>query len=242
MITEPELEETGEPASGPYAAPDASSDVVEPAAPRERRSRRGLLWALGGAVAASVVWAGGLYAYGDRAAAPEQAYRLPEKLCEEFRPTALGKAVPGLSDGRGTRSEEGRGTLEWGVCALAGKSEKTPSGEWLLYTIELVVERHTEIDPAVEFGLGVPAGNVGQTSTVSGLGEKAFFTDAGAGRQPVLRVVDHEAVFTLRMDASSMTGDGAHSLEVVTDNVDYEAVKYAMIEDVRKLMDTLREK
>ncbi|MEV7615992.1 hypothetical protein [Streptomyces sp. NPDC089799] len=199
-----------------------------------------MLWALGGVLAASAVWAGGLYAYGDELAAPQQAYRLPETLCKDFRPAALSRTVPGLRDFGEARGEQAQETLDWVVCETTGESEPTPSGDRVRYVLRVEAERHKKTDPAVEFGLGIPVLDVSGNSTVSGLGDKAILNTTPAGREPVLRVVDHEAVFTIRMTALSLDERGSPAGDVVTDNVDYDEVKYAMIEDMRKLMDATR--
>lgn len=80
MISEPEM--VGDVSAWPEAETATSED--RPVAPH---SHRPWLWAVGGAVAASVVWAGGLSAYGVQDVVDTRGYRVGEGLCE--RPSWL---------------------------------------------------------------------------------------------------------------------------------------------------------
>ncbi|QES49921.1 hypothetical protein DEJ50_20930 [Streptomyces venezuelae] len=236
MITDPELDAAWEQERAPEAP-----DVVEPAAPRERRRYPGWLWALGGVLAASTVWAGGLYAYGDELAAPDVAYEAPEKLCDRFKASALTAAVPGLQTGQAAR--ESNAALDWAVCVLAVRGVETGAGDRIRYHGAAEIEVHRKVDPGVEFGLGGPGWRFAgwEAATVSGLGERAVMYTDQAGRMPALQVVDGGAVLTLWLSgADRVDKNGVPTGEVVTDTLDYEAVKYALIEDMRKLMAAAR--
>ncbi|MER5932869.1 hypothetical protein [Streptomyces sp. NPDC002054] len=239
MITDPELDDAWESAAAPEAP--AAPEVVEPAAPRDRRRYPGWLWALGGVLAASAVWAGGLYAYGDELAAPDVAYEAPERLCDTFKASALTAALPGLQTGQAAR--ESNAALDWAVCVFSVRGKETESGDRIRYHGAAEIEVHRKADPGVEFGLSGPGKRFAgmESATVSGLGERAVMYTDQAGRMPALQVLDGGAVLTLWLSgADRLDKNGAPTNEVITDTLDYEAVKYALIEDMRKLMDAVR--
>ncbi|MCC0096256.1 hypothetical protein K7B10_15970 [Streptomyces flavotricini] len=228
MIGEPELEGEWDTHRTPTAA-------EEPGFPRERVGgpRRAWLWALGGAVVASAVWAGFLVAQ-DRFSSdgPRIAYRHVEDLCEGRPMAALAKTE--VKPGSGLPGHGEHPALDWSYCTYHGEyTEK----EAVYYQVQVLVELHKKTDPRAEFGTGAGtgrdlfAGVDGPAEQVSGLpGRAEFHSMAGGGRHR-LQVLDGGAVFTLHVQ---WFGPGAGS------EPDTDAIKAAMVEDMRALMASLR--
>ncbi|RST06136.1 hypothetical protein EF910_10420 [Streptomyces sp. WAC07149] len=228
MISEPELD-------GNWAGASPAELAGPPARPggREARGRAPWLWALGGALLASAVWAGVLVVQErDAAAGPPLAYRHSEQLCGEVPLKAVGAAMGGLGVGMPSHGEGP--ALDWSHCFSIGGKEGSP----LTYDAQVMVELHKKTDPEAEFGAG-PDLNVNLRSAsvvpeqVPGLGERAVFSGQEAG--PRLQVLDGGAVFTIRI----MWWSGQDGKEP---DVDETALKAAMVEDMRVLMDRLRRK
>ncbi|MFE6841402.1 hypothetical protein [Streptomyces sp. NPDC057686] len=225
MISEPELE--GEWDAGPPAAP-----AQEPDAPRERvrGPRTAWLWGLGGAVAASAVWAGVLVAQDRFADAPRIAYRHTEDLCK-VPLTAVSASTVQLS-GDYARHEE-HPALDWAYCAHGA-----PYTEGRLsYEAEVLVRLHKKADPRPEFGAG-PTGlggrgamatSGGEVEQVPGLGERALLISRVGGSR--LEVLDGGAVFSITVQWYGGPD---------TADPDEDAVQAAMVEDMRNLMTALR--
>ncbi|MGW8950179.1 hypothetical protein [Streptomyces sp. NPDC055709] len=242
MISEPELvggtvvpaPRTGDVVAGGTG----SSDGPPPTAPA--RSRRPWLWALGGAVAASAVWAGGLYAYEHRAA-DLGGYRVSRNLCLDAEFTALGGALGSKNKKEITTSVAENVTLDRSYCdfQLGRKSDG------LDYAVSITYKLHKETDPEAEFdALHLPAagdGDLRRAERVEGLGERAYVL-VPAEEFPVLELVvlDGRAVF--RVDVSFPYDDttiengeerqrGVQALLSLKDHV---------MADTKALMDVLR--
>ncbi|WP_405978904.1 hypothetical protein [Streptomyces sp. NBC_00158] len=228
MISEPELE--GEWAD---ASPAELAGPQERPGGREGRGRAPWLWALGGAVLASAVWAGVLVAQERHAAAgPPIAYRHSEQLCTETPLKAVGAVTGNLGVGMPSHGESP--ALDWSHCFSTGGREDRP----FTHDAQVQVELHKKTDPEAEFGHG-PGINLNLRSPsvepqlVPGLGERAVFT--GEDSAPRLQVLDGGAVLTIRVEWwPGEDGKGG--------DLDENAVKAAMIEDMRALMARLREK
>ncbi|MEV7446440.1 hypothetical protein AB0O22_35740 [Streptomyces sp. NPDC091204] len=227
MITEPELD-------GEWDTAQAA-EVAEPLAPRERAAAataRPWLWALGGVVAASAVWAGGLYALGDRLAAPPLSYRATKNLCADFRAEAL-SGITGDLHKRPVNKEVGHPAVDAATCVM-NNSPDYP-GDFFVYVGTAL---HKKADPSTEFG--VPSvddlANVGdqRTEELPDLGERAVMT-AWAGDQGLnLKVLDGGAVFNIRVFATTFAEkDGRPA-------TDANAVQAAMVQDMRELMAALK--
>lgn len=225
MITEPELD--GEWDGGRPAG------TVEADAPREpgRGRARPWWWALGGALTASALWAASLAAQNRFADAPPRlAYRFAENVCTEAPMTALSDALAKLE-----RDAPGSGegpALDWSYCSYSSDW----SGEGMAFNVQLLVELHKKTDPQAEFAAGpglTPLVSRGddQVESVPGLGERAVLAESARGLGPRLQVLDGGAVFTLSVE---WWGDDGEA------EPDQVAMKAAMIEDVRRLMATLR--
>ncbi len=226
MISEPELE--GDWDSGRPAAP-----AQEPDAPRERvrGPRTAWLWALGGAVVASAVWAGALVAQ-DRFAAtvPRISYRHAEDLCK-VKLTAVSAATVQLTGDYARHGEHP--ALDWAYCVHGGRFAEGH----MSYGAEVAVALHKKTDPRTEFGadpaglrgIGGMASSGGEVEQVPGLGERALLTRRVGGSR--LQVLDGGAVFTITVEWFG---------EQDEPDPDEDAVQAAMIEDMRALMTALR--
>ncbi|MEU9165197.1 hypothetical protein AB0D29_33590 [Streptomyces sp. NPDC048424] len=227
MITDPELD--GEWDTAERAEP------AEPLAPRERAAAaaaRPWLWALGGVVVASAVWAGGLYALGDRLAAPTVAYRATKNLCADFKAQSL-SGITGDLRKRPVNKEVSHPAVDAAACVMNNVPDSP--GDFYVY---VNTELHKKADPATEFD--VPSvddlANVGdlRTEEVPDLGERAVMT-SWAGEQGLnLKVLDGGAVFNLRVFATTFSEKGGRPA------TDSNAVQAAMVQDVRELMAALR--
>ncbi|MFD6970232.1 hypothetical protein [Streptomyces sp. NPDC059949] len=226
MITDPELdaEWTTEPAREP----------AEQLAPRERSTGRARpwLWALGGVVVASALWAGGLYAFGDRPAAPPISYRAAKNLCEDFRAQALSQITGELHKARPRSQENSHPAVDAAVCEL-NNVEGTPD-----FTVIMHVSLHKKTDPSVEFDVpplkAVAVHGALPTQAVPGLGERAVLTVAPNWPAVWLEVLDGGAVFTVEVFAPSYE---ARNDRPATDST---AIQSAVIEDMRDLMAALK--
>ncbi|MGW7333561.1 hypothetical protein ACWGIU_34160 [Streptomyces sp. NPDC054840] len=242
MIGEPELD--GE--WGPAAAPPAEVVEREPGrSPVRARSRPALWWwVVAAVVATSALWAGGLYAFGDRMARPEIRYRLTDDLCDQFKAPTLEGLLGGLPNAApeaGSRHP----ALDWAACSR-GSDRPASSGT---FDTRATVELHKKTDPAVEFALDTPAGRMyvydgGRWESVPGLGQEALVTrpgiETGAGGLR-LRVRDGGAVFTIDVTIFDMRGEGGsdHQVDPLPDP-GREALVAAAVEDARALMAALR--
>lgn len=231
MIGEPEIDGGWETASGAQR----SAEDPPPEPERVRGPRAPWLWALGGMVAASAVWAGTLAAQDRFSDTPRMDYRHAENLCEEVSLEVVAKTI-----GREVRAaesndaSEGRSSAQdWAHCGIFLRSEKE-----LSYQAQALVELHKKTDPGPEFATG-PVGNTGmrmdpaQRREVPGLGDRAVFDRYLGGGGERLTVLDGRAVFTLSVEWFR-TSEGE------VEAVDEDAIDSAMIEDARTLMAKLR--
>ncbi|MFB7468385.1 hypothetical protein ACFCZ1_33730 [Streptomyces sp. NPDC056224] len=224
MIGEPELDGEWGPDAPPAgeAQPDASRGPA-------RRPARPWLWALGGALLASLVWAGTLAGSQDRfSGAPRIAYRNAENLCKEAPLSAVSRAATKLSGDAPRHGEHP--ALDWSYCMY----NTYPAEGSMRYGAEALVQLHKKTDPRAEFGaapesLSYMWDAAAEVEQVPGLGERALISRSGVGHR--LQVLDGGAVFTLKFDWYG---------EPDTPEPDDDAIKAAMIEDVRTLMAALK--
>lgn len=228
MISDPELDGAGE------TRPAQQAEQVE-APPRGREAgragaRRPWLWALGGAALASAVWASGLYALGDRLAAPGLSYRATENLCQDFEARALSRIAGDLHRYGPRNRQDDHPAVRRATCMLHnGENVST-------LTVRAQVDLHRRTDPGPEFD--VPSArfftetDAARTEEVRGLGERALLL-VGLGDGSVeLKVLHGGAVFTVLA-----TGTGSEP----NTPADTAALRAAMVEDARALMTALKE-
>ncbi|MFJ6794640.1 hypothetical protein [Streptomyces sp. NPDC091268] len=222
MISEPELE--GGPPPDPAAAPERAAERDG-----ERGPARPWLWALGGAVLASAVWAGA-WVVQDRyaGAGPPIAYRTSEDLCADAPMKAVGTLAGGFEGGGLPRHAESP-ALDWSSCSLGTRWVEGKLG----YQTRMVVEAHHRTDPEPEFGQGPGADTdlhvaYGPAELVPGLGQRAQITTyTGACR---IQVLDGGVVFSLSVAWFGEEGAA---------DPDVDALKAALIADATELMDRL---
>ncbi|MGW4204048.1 hypothetical protein [Streptomyces sp. NPDC004726] len=209
--------------------------------PRERPPLRAWLWGLSGAVAASALWAGGLYAYdvyGDHD--PDVGkYRTSRSLCVDADLKAL-SAVHGMPE---SRSPTGRAdeALDKANCRLSfAGTPDTPRNMGV--GAEIDYELHRKTDPGPQFDASVAAqhaamgADTDETSSltrIEGLGERAYV--AVHGGYPVLHVLDGQAVLSLSVNAY-LVGEGGRE----TMAPDLSTSRPLLIEDMRALMKELQ--
>ncbi|MFI6286998.1 hypothetical protein ACIBCM_19985 [Streptomyces sp. NPDC051018] len=218
----------------PDPEPLFRDDEEEP--PRERPPLRAWLWALGGAVAASALWAGGLYAYEEYGNHDPDTggYRTSRNLCLDAELKSL-RAVYGTIETSHPDVHEDP-SLDRAVCSFGfersatGSQEDFGAGVFVRYTL------HKKTDPGPEFTANAASENMygGGDSTltkIDGLGERAYL--ALNHVVPTLHVLDGQAVLTMSFEpGGDMDGETAKAKTA-------EARPHA-IEDMRALMEKLR--
>ncbi|GAA1513945.1 hypothetical protein GCM10009730_18900 [Streptomyces albidochromogenes] len=239
MISEPEM--VGDSAAWPE--PETATGETRP--PR-RPGPRPWWWALGGAVAASVVWAGVLYAYGPAAGAVDlRGYRVAEDLCAKVELRALSTELGKRSEAPGEMLDE-HSALDKITCGFhfVPRGKPAEEGVSVQYGVELVLETHKKTDPEPEFEALVEQpswldGLPPRPEEVPALGEKAFLTGTGEGEDPRLRVLDGGAVFSLTVSAEVSYDEDYFenaSGDVAEPDTDLSAMPPLMVEDMRELM------
>ncbi|MEU9165198.1 hypothetical protein AB0D29_33595 [Streptomyces sp. NPDC048424] len=233
MITEPELDgawESGRPA-----------EVAQDTVVREARGpRRPWWWVAATVVATSALWAGGLYAYGDRLNEPEIRYRVTENLCDQFKAPALAGALGAFAD---SDPEQGgrHPAMDWASCSRNGDRSAAVGG----FFVSAVVELHKKTDPTPEFELGSrydrsgPDGT-GQWESLAGLGEQALVSTPGGGEGVRLRVRDGGAVFLFEVMFFDRFEGGPDPEATLSARPEREPLVAAAVEDARALMAALK--
>lgn len=261
MITEPELVGGDEPerARAWHAGPGERIPDGDPARrpPAEevatgggrRVPKKGWQWALGGALLASVLWAGGLYAYSATTddALDTGPYRAVDDLCQVASlpklTAALGKKAPTRFD-----EEYRHPARDQSVCnmELVLKPGEVPAGLTtgnsaqddlaLTTNVMIVYTLHKKTDPGPEFDAVVAAQAKQMTrepERLKGLGERAYLIDDD-GMYTNLHILDGQAVIELTSDT--------YRPEEETGNGVPEPVKRRgpLIEDAKTLLKELR--
>ncbi|MCJ0871228.1 hypothetical protein [Streptomyces sp. AP-93] len=236
MIGEPEIDGGWETASGAEGAaealPGGPEHERENGGERVRGARRPWLWALGGVVAASAVWAGTLAVQDRFPDVPRLDYRHSPDLCKEFELGTVGQVAGREFQGR--ESAEGVSLAQdWSYCTVSTEYQEGT----MMYGAQLLVELHKKGDPETEFATGPgtdPATrmNTDERFGVTGLGDRAMFDRYYAGGGSRLMVLDGGSVFTLTVQWYNLK-DGQSG------SIDESAMDAAMIEDMRALMTKL---
>lgn len=236
MISEPELD-----GGDAFVTSEVLTETPPPGPPRAPRARRPWLWALGGAVLASAVWGGGLYAYGKRQdPGPDmRGYKSVENLCKTAELKALVGVLGKRSTDSGAESASDNGldggakdpALEVADCSLTFGSPESGHNGNVTYT------RHLVTDPGPEFG--ALAQRFGAGEPYEGLGEKAYlqtYEDQGAE----LRVLDGQVEITISFSAS--TGWNEETGEVIreTEPIDLSGIEVPLAQDMLALMTALK--
>ncbi|WP_225799392.1 hypothetical protein [Streptomyces sp. NK15101] len=224
MISEPELVGGGE-----FGAPET---LTETPPPRPPRARRPWPWALGGAVLASAVWGGGLYAYQQRQdPGPDLGgYRDTADFCRTLELKALEGVLGEVGQDGSGPSIEDPALFQAGCSLTLGPPDKGYSAS-ITYTL------HKKSDPGPEFVPRVMHG--GSPQPVDGLGEKAFFDQSG-NEGALLLVLDGQAEFELSVwsqyDYDSTEGEATRN----TQEIDLSGIDVPMTQDLLAVMEALK--
>ncbi|MGA5424284.1 hypothetical protein [Streptomyces lavendulocolor] len=241
MISEPELvgDDGDVPIPPPHGMPPhGGTDLIEPPGDGDgdggrRPAGRPWLWAVGGALVASALWAGGLYAY--QAKGPDLGgYRASKDLCEEAKLPALAAAYGERGDGTAD-VQESHEALDQAQCSVPFGTDESS------YSADLSYVLHKKTDPGPEFE---PAETTGvweqwKWEPVAGLGERAFFAQDDQGFAG-LKVLDGQAVLTLFLSAQVDYDSESRDAPAPPDEAALAGMKDHMVKDMRMVMAELR--
>ncbi|MGW4721801.1 hypothetical protein [Streptomyces sp. NPDC004291] len=223
MISEPELV-----GGGGFERPEV---LTEAPPPRPPRAHRPWLWALGGAVLASAVWGGGLYAYerGEPAGPDLAGYKEVDDLCRKAKMEALAEVL-----GKLTTSAEmpvmDEPALHRRSCSVSFGSLETGYQGSVMYTL------HKVTDPGPEFGAWGKYYEL--KDPIDGVGEKAFF-DGRGGEGGEFRVLDGQVEIELSLYRQYVTDEDGNVVQE-TEPVDLSGIEVPMTQDVLALMAALK--
>ncbi|MFD9079431.1 hypothetical protein [Streptomyces erythrochromogenes] len=233
MISEPELDGAWESARPAEVAQD---DAVPARGPD-----RPWWWVAVAVVVTSALWAGGLYAFGDRLrlVEPQVRYAVTDNLCEQFKAPALGRAMGGFADS--TPHKTGRHpAMDWASCSFGSDGPGGSGG----FSAVVLVELHKKSDPAPEFALGSYYERIFGVDVpweeMPGLGEQALVRASEASDGLQLRVRDGGAVFTVELMFFGSPDEETDTRATPPARPDQDTLTAAAVEDVRALMAALR--
>ncbi|MGW6392745.1 hypothetical protein ACWFR1_20040 [Streptomyces sp. NPDC055103] len=225
MISEPELD-----GGDVFVTSEVLTDTPPPGPPGPPRARRPWLWALGGAVLASAVWGGGLYAYGEKKeTGPDLAgYKPVENLCELAEMKALG-AILGKRGTNGAGPVMNEPSVSESMCSANFGGGQFGQDVSITYTL------HKVIDPEHEFA--ATAQRYGKLQKIDGVGEQAYFDEQG-GQGGALRVLDGQAEIEFQLFRQ---GDYEVDGKIVSaPPLDLTGIDVPMTQDMLALMAALK--
>ncbi|MDT9688457.1 hypothetical protein Q5762_08840 [Streptomyces sp. P9(2023)] len=228
MISEPELEGgDGFPAGRLLAPETVERDVSRPPRP--------WLWALGGAVVASAVWAGGLYAYErSREGGPDLAgYRTVTDLCARAELKGLAGVLGVKSADVGTFSEN-HAALDTAECSATLGPPETG------YRVSLTYRLHKVTDPEPEFEARYEGSAYGEFERVDGLGETAFFLLHPADEGAEMAVLDGQVELELSLSKRNAWDEDAGEEKAAVGRVDLSGIDTVLAQDLTALMAALK--
>ncbi|MFC8277747.1 hypothetical protein ACFUJR_35480 [Streptomyces sp. NPDC057271] len=230
MISEPEL--TG--GDDFPAAQVLDPESPEPREPRAPHPRRPWLWALGGAVVASAVWAGGLHAYErSRDGGPDLGgYRTVDSLCEIVELKALSVVLGAKSVAHDTRTET-HPALDRSVCFATMGSAETG------YSVQVSYALHKVTDPGPEFE-ALRAFWWPDTEPVDGLGERAYVHAEASGDSAGIRVLDGQAELEISFSSQQAWDPDEEEPTTSTEKVDLSGIETVLAQDATALMAALK--
>ncbi|MDQ0791747.1 hypothetical protein [Streptomyces sp. B1I3] len=220
---------------------------------RDARPQRPWLWAAGGVVTASALWAAALFLYGGGDPKPDMhGYRLDQDPCPSLRLKSIGAAIAPREP---TAKVESRllhhAVLDRISCFIPLRprvaAERAGDGWSIDYTVGITVALHKKTDPGAEFealrrvtDLGVDP--EAKLETVPDLGDVAYLLSRDDGNSE-LRVLEGGAVFSLNLSAFTQYQSDEHTVDEAGDGPDTPDVspyRSAMISDMRDLMAGLK--
>ncbi|MFE1549774.1 hypothetical protein [Streptomyces sp. NPDC058718] len=223
MISEPELD-----GGDGFVTSEVLTETPPPAPPRTRRP---WLWALGGAVLASAVWGGGLYAYEKRQPpGPDLGgYKAVDDLCAIAEFKALSGVLGESSGDAMTAGMDDPAVFETSCPTMFGPPE---SG----FSVSLTYTLHKVSDPGPEFE--ARAKYYGLSTPVDGIGEKAFFGDRGEDGGE-FRVLDGQVEITLSVYRQYETDEEGNPLGDPKP-IDLSGIEVPMTQDLLAVMAALK--
>ncbi|RSS55289.1 hypothetical protein [Streptomyces sp. WAC01280] len=223
MISEPELD-----GGDGFVTSEVLTETPPPGPPRTRRP---WLWALGGAVLASAVWGGGLYAYEKpQPSGPDLGgYKAVEDLCAVAEFNALAGVLGEPSKDGMTGGMDDPAVHETSCPVIFGPPE-TGFSVSLRYTL------HKVSDPGPEFE--ARAKYVDLSTPIDGIGEKAFF-DGRGGEGGEMRVLDGQVEIELSIYRQYETDEQGNPLGEPKP-VDLSGIEVPMTQDLLALMAALK--
>ncbi|MEU9706342.1 hypothetical protein [Streptomyces sp. NPDC047981] len=230
MISEPEL-------VGGEEFPAAEAPTTETVEPSERPSRPGRpwLWALGGAVAASAVWAGGLYAY-ERSQddGPDLAgYVTVADLCERAELKGLAGVLGPKSADVGA-SADNHAALDTAYCSVTMGKPETGHGVSITYRL------HKVTDPGPEFLARYEGSSWGDFQRIDGLGEATFFIMHPGDEGAEMAVLDGQVELEISVSTNSVWDAEAGEETTNTEAVDLTGIDAVLAEDLTALVAALK--
>ncbi|MER5362014.1 hypothetical protein [Streptomyces sp. NPDC002785] len=220
----------------------------------ERRPRRPWLWALGGVVMASALWAAALFLYGVGDRTPDMhGYQLDQDPCPSLQLKSIGAAIAPREST--TKVESGllnHAALDQVQCFIPLRSRagaERPGDGWSIeYTVGITVALHKKTDPGAEFEARRRVTEFGvdpeaKLETVPDLGDRAYLLTRDDGNSE-LRVLEGGAVLSLSLSAFSQYQRDDHSEDEAGDGPDVPDLspyQSAMISDMRDLMSSLKQ-
>ncbi|MER6994296.1 hypothetical protein [Streptomyces sp. NPDC000410] len=246
MISEPELEGSSEPllsyAPGAVVPGQRTAETIsggDEDAAKPPRPRGAWLWALGGAVVASAVWAGGLYAY-DRMGPDLGGYRTSRNLCLDAEMEKL-TATVGAKD-KGTPSID-----EYDVYERASCDYNIIKSDALQYSLSATYELHKKTDPGTEFDAQtLPGSQYGadiKVERIEGVGERAYLLGGSESYDGYsLVVLDGQAVLGVSLNGvwGDYEADGRGGTAEPDPDLSVTRFKSALIEDTKALVARLQ--
>ncbi|CAM5266617.1 hypothetical protein GCM10010329_02770 [Streptomyces spiroverticillatus] len=247
MITEPEL--VGGPDEGP--GPELLDTEEGPTLAERARVWRKLpwVWAVGGAVVASALWAGGLYVFRDQG--PNQrGYVLKYGDCGDLRVPELSRVFGERNPPADAASFHDDPALVSMECTLGLRPRAgVRPGDTVVDVVTLTVEQHRRTDPGPEFAVrskraAVYAPGLGDElplGEVRGLGDRAYYgsgaVDGFAWSQ--LSVLDGGVVLSLSVQPTVQRPEGADNGP--SGEPDLSGVREkVLVADMRSLMEQLK--
>ncbi|MFG2328733.1 hypothetical protein ACGFMM_03835 [Streptomyces sp. NPDC048604] len=223
MISEPELVGgVDHPVGEPLRA-------QEPAAPG--LPRRPWPWALGGALVASALWAGGLYAYESRPdPGPDmRGYKSVAGTCGKMKLEAL-SGVLGEASWDATVGVEQDPALEYAMCPVTFGPPETGYSGLIEYT------RHLVTDPGPEFDARAKPYEM---ERLEGLGERAYVVVEG-NESARLRVLDGQVELEISFNAQESWNEDREQPAQKTKKIDLSGIDQVMAQDMAALMAALK--
>ncbi|GGT83127.1 MULTISPECIES: hypothetical protein [Streptomyces] len=227
MISEPEL-------VGGTVFPAVETVRIEPPPPRPPRPRRPWLWALGGVVVASAVWAGGLYAYErSQDGGPDLGgYRAVENLCAKAELKALSVALGKKSTDAETPTEK-HPALDKARCSTTLGPPETAYNAMIVYDLHKVTDPGPEFEPDLgESGLDV--------ERIAGLGEQAFFHVDADNSGAWMRVLDGQVELEIWIYVQEDWDAETNQTVPTTKKADLSGIDTVLAQDMKALMAALK--